>query len=117
MVAIIHIALLAIPCFIMYSRGKKYAAEGTRVANRPVLNAIIWSFFVCWSIVIAGSHGGLAVFPLPSWLGIVLGILGVTKIGIAEMQFWPHQLLSPAIPLATYYIGFSNMREKMHNAS
>ena len=91
---------------LMYWRGRQYGRTGSPTFVSAIVRAACWSFLLCWTVVFAHGKGGAGIIPLPSWLWIGFALIEDVSTGV-RILYLPHLTLSPAVPLAAYFLGYA----------
>lgn len=108
----------------MYWLGKKYAAKETATVPGALIRCLAWSVVACWTVLLIGGGMVPAIVPVPSW-GAISHWLVATDASLGfeadyghgiRVHFIPHVLLSPAVPIVSYWIAFWLNRKQRENS-
>ena len=105
---------------LMYLVGKRYALKETATLPGAIFRCAGWSILVCWTVILV--RGGVlpGFIPLPSWGALTfwaletntsLSFIAKHETGVS-IQFIPHILASPAVPLAAYLVAYILHRDE-----
>ena len=104
---------------LMYWFGKRYAIRETANLRGAIFRSTCWSIVFCWTTLLINGGVVPGIIPLPSWGAIIFWLLETTgnldstvqhDTGVT-VQFVPHILVSPAVPLAAYLIAYKRYRD------